>query len=158
MAQSGKMSNRSGTPPSFDHLYERLVAIRSHFDLSQTEMSEKAGVSLRAYRNYEYGEREATIPLVQSLYETLDISPIWLMTGQGSMLEEAGKGRKLDNHLLQQVIEAVENFASDLPNSLSVDHKSRLIVLLYEKARLLSEVTGEKLNPSKLENILKLVA
>lgn len=140
------------------NLYERLVAVRGHLHLSQSEMAEKIGISLRAYQNYERGEREAPVILVRAFYERFNVSPIWLLTGQGNMLEGNGSNERLDTGLLQQVIEAVENFSANLPRSISIDHKSQLIALLYEKSRLLSEVTGEKLNPTKLQSILKLVA
>lgn len=138
--------------------HERISAVRSRLGFSQADMAIKVGLPLRSYQNYERGEREAPIVLVRALYELFDVSPVWLLTGQGVMLETKGQNERLDTGLLQQVIEAVENFAVSLPQPLSIDHKSRLIALLYEKSLLLSEVSGEKLSPTKLQSILKLVA
>lgn len=138
--------------------HERISTARSHLGFSQAEMAAQVGLPLRSYQNYERGERETPVVLVRALYQLFRISPIWLLTGQGTMLAPLEQSPRPDTALLQQVIEAVEKFSSDLPQQLSIDHKSRLIALLYEKSLLLSEVAGEKLSPTKLESILKLVA
>ena len=158
MAQMGKMSTGSGTESNLELLHCRLVGIRSHFELSQTEMAEKCGVSLRAYRNYEYGEREPTITVIISLYLNLKISPIWLLAGGGPMIEAIGNERNIDPDLLRQIIDAVEEFSLSLSKPLKSDHKSELITLLYTKARLITEVTGERLDNERLEKMLSLVA
>ena len=66
--------------------------------------------------------------------------------------------KRLDQPLLDRVVEAVEKFEAGLKKPLSVEHKSRLIGLLYEKSQLLSEVAGETLSKAKLRTLLKLVA
>lgn len=158
MAHASKMSIGSGTENDLELLHFRLVAIRSHFGLSQTGMAESCGVSLRAYRNYEYGEREPTIIVVLSLYLNLKVSPIWLLAGSGPMIEAAGNERNIDPELLKQIIDAVEAFSLSLSKPLKSDHKSELITLLYTKARLITEVTGERLDSDRLEKMLSLVA
>ena len=60
--------------------------------------------------------------------------------------------------LLDRVVAAVEQFESGLKKPLSVEHKSRLIGLLYEKSQLLTAVAGEALSPAKMRSLLKLVA
>lgn len=153
-----KKSTGSGAENNLELLHCRLVGIRSYFELSQTEMAEKCGVSLRAYRNYEYGEREPTITVIISLYQNLKISPIWLLAGGGPMIEAVGNERNIDPELLRQIIDAVEAFSLSLSKPLKSDHKSELITLLYTKARLITEVTGERLDNERLEKMLSLVA
>jgi len=75
MTESGKESSSCGDF-SKENVCGRLVEIRSRFSLSQSEMAEKCGVSLRAYRNYEYGEREPTVVAVHALISSLSINPI----------------------------------------------------------------------------------
>lgn len=138
--------------------HARVGAVRAHFSLSQTAMAERVGISLRAYQNYERGEREVPVVLVHALYETFRVDPVWLLTGVGPMILVEDRGSGLDQVLLDRVVGAVEKFETDLRKALSVEHKSRLIGLLYEKSQLLTEVAGEKLSPAKMRTLLKLVA
>ncbi len=138
--------------------HERVGRVRAHFALSQTAIAERLGISLRAYQNYERGEREITVVLVHALYEQFRVDPVWLLTGEGSMMLAEDLRKRLDQTLLDRVVEAVEQFEAGLRKPLSVEHKSRLIGLLYEKSQLLSEVAGETLSKAKLRTLLKLVA
>ena len=138
--------------------HERVGKVRAHFALSQTALAQRLGISLRAYQNYERGEREVPVALVHALYEQFRVDPVWLLTGAGSMMLAEDQHKRLDQTLLDRVVEAVEKFEADLKKPLSVEHKSRLIGLLYEKSQLLNEVTGAKLSPAKLRTLLKLVA
>ncbi|MHB8257121.1 MAG: helix-turn-helix domain-containing protein [Acidiferrobacterales bacterium] len=138
--------------------HERVGAVRAHLALSQTALAQRLGISLRAYQNYERGEREITVVLVHALYVEFRVDPVWLLTGTGSMMLAEDQRKRLDQDLLDRVVEAVEKFEAGLKKSLSVEHKSRLIGLLYEKSQLLNEVTGKTLSPAKLRTLLKLVA
>ncbi len=138
--------------------HERVGRVRAHFALSQTAIAERLGLSLRAYQNYERGEREIPVALVHALYEQFRVDPVWLLTGAGSMMVAEDQRKRLDQPLLDRVVEAVEKFEADLKRPLSIEHKSRLIGLLYEKSQLLSEVAGEKLSNAKMRTLLKLVA
>ncbi len=138
--------------------HARISDVRSHLGLSQADLAARLGLPLRSYQNYERGEREAPTSLVRGLYELFRVSPIWLLTGQGAMQDTSGHEKEIDSNLLGQVIEAVETFSSDLPKLLRIDHKARLITLLYEKARLLAEVSGSDLDNEQIKQILKLVA
>ena len=138
--------------------HERVGAVRAHFALSQTAMAERLGLSLRAYQNYERGEREIPVALVHALYAEFKVDPVWLLTGAGPMILEVERAQHLDQALLDQVVAAVEQFEAGLKKPLSVEHKSRLIGLLYEKSQLLSDVAGETLSKAKMRTLLKLVA
>ena len=150
----GMLSSMNETFP----YHERVGLVRAHFALSQTVMAQRLGISLRAYQNYERGEREVPVALVHALYAEFRVDPVWLLTGEGSMMLAEDQRKRLDQTLLDRVVEAVEKFEAGLKKPLSVEHKSRLIGLLYEKSQLLNEVTGEKLSPAKLRTLLKLVA
>tara|TARA_R110001592_G_scaffold91274_1_gene267350 strand:- start:3415 stop:3861 length:447 start_codon:yes stop_codon:yes gene_type:complete len=138
--------------------HERICFTRTHLGLSQAEMAGQVGIPLRTYQNYERGEREASLTLVRALHDIFNVSPLWLLCNKGEMFVVTEPYQRFDNMLLQQVVEAVEKFTTGLPQSISTDHKARLITLLYEKSLILSEVAGERLSPIKLEKILKLVA
>ena len=151
------MSMSSSTNES-NQYHQRVGKIRERFSLSQTEMAELVGLSLRAYQNYERGEREVPVALVHALYAEFRVNPVWLLTGSGSMIMSEEQPTRMDQKLLDRVVDAVEKFQAGLDKALSVEHKSRLIGLLYEKSQLLSEVAGEKLSPAKMRSLLKLVA
>ena len=138
--------------------HERVGLVRAHFALSQTAMAQRVGISLRAYQNYERGEREVPVALVHALYEQFRVDPVWLLTGAGSMMLAEDQRKRLDQTLLDRVVEAVEKFEAGLKKPLSVEHKSRLIGLLYEKSQLLAEVAVKQLSPAKMRSLLKLVA
>lgn len=151
------MSISSSTNEGLQY-HERVGKVREHFSLSQTEMADRVGISLRAYQNYERGEREIPVALVHALYAEFRVDPVWLLTGAGPMVVSEEQRTRLDQKLLDRVVDAVEKFEAELGKILSVEHKSRLIGLLYEKSQLLSEVAGEKLSRAKMRSLLKLVA
>lgn len=151
------MGTMSSTNENFIY-HDRVGMVRTHFALSQTEMSKRVGISLRAYQNYERGEREIPVGLVRALFEEFKVDPVWLLTGLGSMIQPENQGKHLDQALLDQVVEAVDNFETGLNIKLTLEHKSRLIGLLYAKSQLISEVAGEQMTPTKIHNLLKLVA
>ncbi len=136
--------------------HARVGAVRTHFALSQTAMAQRVGISLRAYQNYERGEREVPVVLVHALYEVFRVDPVWLLTGSGSMMLAEDQRKRLDQDLLDRVVETVEKLEASLKKTLPVEHKSRLIGLLYEESQLLNEVAGEKLSPAKMRSLLKL--
>ena len=61
----------------------RLMAVRVASGLTQADFADKLGLSLRAYANYERGEREMPTALFRSLCETFRIDPLWQLTGPG---------------------------------------------------------------------------
>lgn len=62
-------------------LGRRLAAVRAETGLSQTAFAKALGLSLRAYANYERGEREMPVALFRALYKTYGIDPGWLLNG-----------------------------------------------------------------------------
>jgi len=62
---------------------ERLLSFREKQDLSQNQLSESIGVSLRAYQNYERGDRAITKEVVCSLMDGFGIDCTWLLSGKG---------------------------------------------------------------------------
>jgi transcriptional regulator with XRE-family HTH domain len=93
-------------------MHKRLKIIRKHFSLSQTAMSELTGTSLRAYQNYERGEREFPVDLLRALYESLKVDPVWVMTGAGPMILENKSSGSKESQLLDRVIAAVAEYKS----------------------------------------------
>ena len=53
---------------------ERLLLLRVMRKLSQREVAENAGVAMRAYQRYEYGEREPQLSTLIRIADFYDVS------------------------------------------------------------------------------------
>ena len=60
-------------------LHDRLQKIRREKKLSQTELANQVGLSLRAYQYYERGERQQTASVLISLADYLNCSVDYLL-------------------------------------------------------------------------------
>ena len=60
-------------------LHDRLQKIRREKKLSQTELANQVGLSLRAYQYYERGERKPTASVLISLADYLNCSVDYLL-------------------------------------------------------------------------------
>ena len=58
----------------------RLVAIREESGLTQEEFADRLGLSLRAYANYERGEREIPTALFRAKLPYASVSAFWTST------------------------------------------------------------------------------
>ena len=54
--------------------HENLLRLRKERDLTQPQVAEGAGLSLRGYQNYERGLREPSLSALISLSDFYDIS------------------------------------------------------------------------------------
>lgn len=126
-------------------LGQRLTKVRLASGLTQAEFADKLGLSLRAYANYERGEREMPTALFRSLTETFRIDPLWLLTGPSENPAQIG-GRVLDLDLLESVIRLVEDWLTKHRRTLKPDKKSRVIRLAYEHCVAKGEVDAAHLS------------
>ena len=60
---------------------ERLATVREGQALNQADFADSLGLSLRAYANYERGEREAPLAVIRALYDVYGIDPTWMIGG-----------------------------------------------------------------------------
>lgn len=74
---------------TFLEIGERLRKIRASTGLTQEEFAEVLGTSYRSYNGYEKGRREVPTHIVLKLHEWRNISPLWLLTGETTELDEA---------------------------------------------------------------------
>lgn len=65
-------------------LSKRLGELRKQLGFTQAEFAEKLGVSISAYRTYEYGTRDPPASLLVLLVSQYDVVPAWLLKGQDS--------------------------------------------------------------------------
>lgn len=84
------MSNIASTNENVT-IGRRLATLRQKLGFSQRDFAEKLEVSLRAYQNYERGEREIPAGLIRALYEVFRVQPVWLLLGGDDPLRDRGE-------------------------------------------------------------------
>ncbi|MDR8398421.1 helix-turn-helix domain-containing protein [Paraburkholderia sp. USG1] len=118
-------------------------------------MAQRIKCSLRAYANYERGERVIPVELVRALYEQCSIDPIWLLTGEGTMIVDRDVRYRLDQRVLDSAVAAAERIEQHLGQPLKTRRKARLIGLLYEQSQLISQTENDLPDDSRLHRLLK---
>lgn len=72
----------SVSPPDARSIGNRLKQVRELLGLTQPEFASRLGLHYQTYRNYESGDRDASVGVILAL--TADgFSPAWLLTGVG---------------------------------------------------------------------------
>lgn len=130
----------------------RLMAIRVASGLTQADFADKLGLSLRAYANYERGEREIPTALFRSLSGTFRIDPLWQLMGPGEHPALIGR-RVLDLDLMEGVIRLIEDWLTKHRRMLAPDKKARVIRLGYEHC-----VAKGEIDATHLREMLSLAA
>ena len=123
----------------------RLTSIRANSGLTQEEFAEKLGLSLRAYANYERGEREMPTALFRSLCESFRIDPLWQLVGPDEEPVRVGR-RVLDLDLMEGVIRLIEEYEAKHRRRLKPAKKARVIRLGYEYCVAKGEIDGAHLH------------
>jgi transcriptional regulator with XRE-family HTH domain len=118
-------------------------------------MACQLGLSLRAYANYERGERAIPVELLRGLYEQFAVDPVWLLTGDGNMIFDRDVRYRLDQKTLDSVLMAVERIEQRLPVDLDAKKKARLVGLLYEQCQLLGDSADEILKDSRIGRLTR---
>jgi len=80
-----------------DSLNKRIKVARKHAAFTQLELSEKIGVSIRAFKSYEKDASKVTVTIVQNIAHGCNVNEAWLLTGIGDMLEGLGEQRYTDS-------------------------------------------------------------
>lgn len=135
--------------------HQRVAQVREQLDLSQEKMARQLGLSLRAYANYERGERAIPVELLRGLYEQFAVDPVWLLTGDGNMIFDRDVRYRLDQKTLDNVLVAVERIEQRLPIPLDVKKKARLVGLLYEQCQLLGDSADDILKDSRIGHLTR---
>ncbi len=104
----------------------RLATLREQFRLSQKEFAAKLGVSLRAYQNYERGEREIPASLIRALYDTFKVQPVWLLLGGADPIQNRGE---IDPTLAEAIAQDLDNEIVGFSPSLNGYH----LALIYNR-------------------------
>jgi len=135
--------------------HQRVAQVREHLDLSQEKMARQLGLSLRAYANYERGERAIPVELLRALHEQFSVDPVWLLTGDGNMMLDPDVRYRLDQTTLDSVMVTVGQIEQRLDVPLDAKKKARLIGLLYEQCQLLGDSADEILKDSRIGRLTR---
>ncbi len=109
----------------------RLAATRASTGLSQTAFAETIGLSLRAYANYERGEREAPVALYRAIFEQYGIDPIWLFSGRGEVPQTAA-ARVMDFDFVDRMSQAINDRLASAGRRLKQEQRNTILRALYE--------------------------
>jgi transcriptional regulator with XRE-family HTH domain len=143
----------------FIHHSERLKKIRQKdLHLSQQELANQLGVPVHRIKDIEIGKAKISVDLALLIEEKFHFDFRWLLTGEGTMTSAdssspSAKLRSIDSRALQQIIQTVEERATQAGITLGAAKKARLIVLLWEY----SVETGKGIEPEMVDKYLELV-
>lgn len=128
-------------------------------------------VSKNTLISYEKDERVPGADFLNRILELYpDISPAWLLTGEGEMRRgdtpitgdpgvQYSSNKKitpqLDEELLQSVLEAVEEYLDSIDGHLPAAKKAQLVVMLYE---MVEEGGEKKVNKTAVIRLVRLAA
>ncbi|MGQ3674226.1 helix-turn-helix domain-containing protein [Xanthobacter sp. TB0139] len=73
----------------FYEMGDRLRRLRRAAGQTQVEFAETLGVSLRAYKGYEGGEREIPTSVILKLCDMSSVTPSWILTGKKDDIDPA---------------------------------------------------------------------
>ena len=135
-------------PSERTQIATRLQELREHLRLTQAEMADSLGLSLRGYRNYEQGLRDIPGPIYFAIFERFDQDPVWLYTGRGL----APTARHKDD-IWHIAVEAVRQTLNETGIQLSEDKR----MLLYE-ALVAHLRRGGSSDSETLKNLVQLAA
>jgi len=138
------------SPDQNGALGQRLMTVRATTGLSQGVFADTLGLSLRAYANYERGEREMPVALFRALYEIYGIDPIWLLAGPGEQPVKAAT-RTMDFALVDHIIQCVDTELAAMGKQLKPAMRLRILRAAYA----LSADTG-RMEPGQMKELLSI--
>ena len=124
---------------------QRLARLRLTHQLSQAQFAGQLGVSVRAYVNYERGEREAPLSVLRAVHAVYGIDPLWLMCGPGEAPLSVAV-RDLDLALLESVVAHVDRQLAAAGKALPEARRRHLIEAGYAECRQRGTLVAESLD------------
>lgn len=126
---------------------ERLKTIREEKGLTQQQLSDRSGVSVRTIQNYESGSYSPRFGIVDKLAEALGVTSPELLGQSGMLVAEAAEqgGSKTAREMSKLVEEVVGMFAG---GSLPKEDKDAYMAAI-SKAYFESNEENKKYTPKK---------
>ncbi|MBS0174283.1 MAG: helix-turn-helix transcriptional regulator [Nitrospira sp.] len=129
----------------------RLATVRAVTGLSQLRFAQTLGLSLRAYANYERGEREAPVALLRALLVQHGIDPVWMFSGVGGNPHKAAE-RVLDFGLIEHIDRLIDSSLARSCTKMDLTQRAQVRRALY-----MLSLEGAGLNSTQVEIILSVV-
>lgn len=127
---------------------ERLKQLRGNAGLTQKQIADELGITVRAYQYYEEGKKYPTQPKLIKLAEILGVSPGELLSLQDQYLMEADeKGSSRDKRRIRQLVG--EMHALFAGGELSDEDKDAAIRALNDAYWTAKEMNRETYTPKK---------
>ncbi len=133
----------------FNKLFgERLKEARKSLSLTQAEMADRLGMSLKGYQGNERSVAAPSALLVKGLSE-MGISPLWILTGTGDMKLNKHSKRLYENidessHQTKSIVDALNLISSRLIEPSANEEKVGDIHELYEEVGIANNVAFYK--------------
>jgi transcriptional regulator with XRE-family HTH domain len=132
---------------------DRIKELRG--EMRQEDFAARLGLKKNTIGRFERGEQKPGFDDLQTiLSEFPDISPSWLLSGEGPMTRSAVGGSELsvDKQVLWEVIVRVERIFARLSKPWPPEKKAELIVLLHDEI-----MEGELKSEDVEKNVLRIV-
>jgi transcriptional regulator with XRE-family HTH domain len=133
------------------NVIKRFIVARKHLRLTQADLATSLGFKQSYISNIEKGRNEVTSNIVIAMYRLYNISPEWLITGQGNMISgfqyDASAGKSSGETQLTTVLNEEPHLNdSKLLEPLQQTIKSQEITIqMLEKVIRMLEVELENL-------------
>ncbi|MCZ2356083.1 MAG: helix-turn-helix domain-containing protein [Bacteroidia bacterium] len=72
------------------NVIKRFITARKHLRLTQADLATSLGFKQSYISNIEKGRNEVTSNIIIAMYRLYNISPEWLITGQGNIMSSFG--------------------------------------------------------------------
>lgn len=123
-------------------LGRRLALARESTGLTQSEFATSLGLNLRAYGNYERGEREAPLALLQALHAVHDFDPVWLLAGPGDTPLRSAT-RVVNVALVERITRTIDASLAAVGKRLKPASRLRLIEVAYAHCAQIGELDDQ---------------
>jgi|GEM_PF-5257445 len=125
-------------------LNERIKLLRKSKKLSQNEIAKILHVASGTYFNYEKGDRKPPSDFLQRLINYFNVSPSWLLTGEGSMFksDEADSESNKSATTISQPSGMPDDFINKLKDDLRGKDDSFFASLSISKDKILDVLIG----------------
>ncbi|MDO9575096.1 MAG: helix-turn-helix transcriptional regulator [bacterium] len=126
---------------SRDKVGERLKEVRIHLNRTQKEFAALLNISQNALSNYEKGRRYPSYRILVEISQIANVSPAWLLIGEGSGDGITRKKKELLNYLEKLGI-------TDAKEAKEIFTALKLEALIYQ-------ITSVRLSIEKIINLQK---
>jgi transcriptional regulator with XRE-family HTH domain len=112
---------------------KRIKIFRNKLNLTQKDLSQQLGMKITSISTIEVEKQLPTIPFIIGVYKTYKLSPIWLLTGEGEMIQilEPSEDNKIDYFKKAFPGVPVEPELIKMIDSLSVPILKNALILKY---------------------------